>query len=128
MPNTEELIEQYIAIRDSRAALAAKFDKEDGELKSKLDALEQTLLEVCKVTGSTGLRTEVGTATRTTKTRYWTSDWEAMHKFIKEHEAFDLLERRIAQNAMKTFLEVNPDTLPQGLNVDSRYAITVRRK
>jgi hypothetical protein len=29
---------------------------------------------------------------------------------------------------MKQFLEEHPDEYPAGLNVDSRYAVTVRRK
>jgi hypothetical protein len=50
-----------------------------------------------------------------------------MHAFIKEHDALDLLERRVSQLNMKSFLTENPDLLPAGLNVMSRYAITVRR-
>jgi hypothetical protein len=50
-----------------------------------------------------------------------------MYRFIKEHDAPELLERRIAQGNFKEFLKDNPDKLPEGLNVDSRYSITVRR-
>ena len=32
------------------------------------------------------------------------------------------------EDEVETFLQENPDKLPPGLNVDSRYAITVRRK
>jgi hypothetical protein len=44
-----------------------------------------------------------------------------------EHNAPELLERRIQQTNMKQFLEENPDLHPAGLNVDRTYAITVRR-
>jgi len=47
---------------------------------------------------------------------------------LKEHEALELLEKRISQSNMATFLEENPDLHPPGLNVDSRYAVVVRRK
>jgi hypothetical protein len=40
----------------------------------------------------------------------------------------NLLEKRIAQTNMATFLEDNPDLHPPGLNVDSRYTVVVRRK
>jgi hypothetical protein len=40
----------------------------------------------------------------------------------------ELLEKRISQANMATFLEENPDLLPPGLNIDRRYAVTVRRK
>jgi hypothetical protein len=51
-----------------------------------------------------------------------------MNRFIVENEAVDLLEKRIHQGNMKQFLEENPEVLPPGLNADSEYSITVRRK
>ena len=39
----------------------------------------------------------------------------------------ELLERRIHQSNMKTFLEEHPDKLPMGLNVDRAFSIRVTR-
>ncbi len=64
----------------------------------------------------------------TVKRDYWTSDWDSMRKFIVEHKVPELLHERIHQTNMKQFLEEHPDLLPPGLNVDSEYTITVRRK
>jgi len=65
---------------------------------------------------------------RSAKTRYWTSDWSNMHEFVLEHEAPELLDKRLNQTNMKQFLEENPDLVPKGLNVDSEYVVSVRRK
>jgi len=73
------------------------------------------------------IKTPHGTIIRSVKSKYWTGDWDSMYTFIKEHDAPELLERRIAQANFKEFLAQNPDKLPEGINVDSRYAITVRR-
>jgi hypothetical protein len=51
-----------------------------------------------------------------------------MGKFIVEHKVPELLEKRIQQTNMKQFLEEHPELLPPGLNVDSEYTVTVRRK
>lgn len=51
-----------------------------------------------------------------------------MYAFIKEHDAFHLMEQRIHQTNMKSFLAENPDDQPLGLNSDSRYVINVRSK
>jgi hypothetical protein len=64
---------------------------------------------------------------RTVKTRYWTSDWESMHKFIMENNMPELLERRISQTTMKQLLQENPDVMPVGMNTDSKYSVTIRR-
>jgi hypothetical protein len=51
-----------------------------------------------------------------------------MNKFILEHEMPEFYEKRLNQTSVKQFLEENPDVLPPGLNVDSEYVITVRKK
>lgn len=126
--DVDRAIKVFIKIRDKRSELKKQFEEQDDLLKEQQSAIEASLLEVCKSTGATSLATDAGTAFRKIDTKYWTSDWERMYKFIEENNALHLLERRIAQNSMKEFLEANPDKLPEGLNVDSRYTITVRRK
>ena len=73
-------------------------------------------------------RTAAGLFYRTIKTRYWTNDWDSMNKFILKHEMPEFYEKRLNQTAVKQFLEENPDVLPPGLNVDSEYVVTVRKK
>lgn len=123
----DKLVRAYIKMRDARSALKAKYEEEEGQIKEQMDMVESQLLEMCKTTGADSLRTKYGTVSRSVQTRYWTGDWEAMYKFIKEHDAPDLLERRISQTQMREFLKENPDEMPTGLNVDNRYTVTVRR-
>ena len=123
----DKLVKTYVKIRDKRKELADQYEKEDGDLKEALETIEGELLEMCKETGADSLRTEFGTVTRRVAKRYWTNDWHSFHEFLKEHGALELLEKRIAQTNMSTFLEENPDLLPPGINVDSRYTVTVRR-
>jgi hypothetical protein len=124
----DRLVSVYVKIRDKKNELAATFAEQEKELDGKLDKIKQALLEHCKATGTESVKTASGTFWRTQKKRFWTSDWDAMNRFIVENEAVDLLEKRIHQGNMKQFLEENPDVLPPGLNADSEYSITVRRK
>lgn len=124
----DKLVKAYIKIRDKRKQLAEDYEKQDKELEESLDLIESELLKICKETGADSLRTEFGTVSRRVAKRYTTNDWYSFYKFLKEHEAFELLEKRIAQTNMASFLEENPTVLPPGLNVDSRYAVSVRRK
>jgi hypothetical protein len=123
----DKLVRVYIKMRDARAALKAKYEAEDLAIKEQMGLVEANLLETCKATGAESIKTAHGTAIRTVQTRYWTGDWAAMHKFIRDHDALDLVERRISQLNMKEFLRENPDVLPTGLNVDHKYTVTVRR-
>lgn len=127
MADADKLVRVYIKIRDAKAARTKQLEDEIAELDKQLDTVEAELLELCKSTGQDGGKTQHGSFRRSVKTRYWTSDWDKMYQFIKDNDAPELLERRVAQTAFKEFLSSNPDKMPEGMNVDSRYAITVTR-
>ena len=127
LPPTEKLVKAYIKMRDARGVLSAEFEAKDKKIKEQMQVIENYLLEACKRAGGNVSIPGVGVVMRGVDTRYWTSDWEAMHNFIKENNALELLERRIAQRAMGEFLKSNPDQMPKGMNVESKYTVTVRR-
>jgi ATP-dependent Lon protease len=120
----DKLVKAYIKIRDKRAELS----KQDNELEAQQEMIQQELLNICKETGSDGLRTQYGTVSRRIAKKYWTSDWESLYKFIKEHDAFHFLHQRISNLNVDKFLEENPDLHPPGLQADASYTVVVRRK
>ena len=123
----DKLVGVYRKIRAAIDEKEAAHKEAITALKEQLDAVSSKLLEICNEQNLDSLRTPVGTVTRRVVTRYWTSDWEQMYQFIKNHDAPYLLEQRIHNGNMRQFLEDNPDTLPVGLNADTKYAITVRK-
>lgn len=123
----DKLVKVYRKIRDAINEKEEAHKAEIGGLKEQLDAVAAKLLEICNTQNLDSLRTPEGTVTRRAVTRYWTNDWESMYQFIKEQDAPFLLEQRIHNGNMKQFLEENPDTLPIGLNADTKYAVTVRK-
>lgn len=125
--SVDKLVSVFIKIRDARDEEERAWEQRKADFNEQLELINQQLLEICKSTAADSIRTAHGTVIRTVKSRYWTNDWEHFHKFLLEHEAPDLLEKRIHQSNMKQFLEENPELLPAGLNVDSAYSITVRR-
>jgi hypothetical protein len=124
---TPILVKAYIKMRDARSALKRKYEEEDEKIKEQMGMVESHLQEACKRAGGNVSIPGVGVVIRGVDTRYWTSDWEAMHNFVKENDALELLERRISQRAMGEFLKANPDKMPKGMNVESKYTVTVRR-
>ena len=127
MSDATQLVQVYIKIRDAKDIKKKQMEAEIAELETQLDAVEHELLELCKATGQDGGKTTFGSFTRSVKTRYWTSDWDSMYKFIREHDAPEILERRIAQSNFSQFIKENPELMPAGVNVESKYSITVRR-
>ena len=128
VPNAEKLTAVYLKIKDKRAELSADFKEKDAEIVEQLDKVKKALLDYCEEQGVNSVRTSAGLFYRSAKTRYWTSDWSSMHDFILENEVPELLDKRVNQSNMKQYLEENPDLVPKGLNVDSEYVVSVRRK
>jgi hypothetical protein len=126
--SVDKLVKTYAKIRDKRAEITAKYKEEEGQLREKQDKVKSALLGYCKEHEVDSVRTASGLFYRTVKQRYWTSDWESMHKFIMEHDLPEFFEKRLNQTNVRQFLEENPDLLPAGLNVDSEYTISVRKK
>jgi sugar phosphate isomerase/epimerase len=126
-PDLDQLTAIYLKIRDTRAENKREFENVDKDLEEQQKMLAEQMLDSCKELGADSIKTPHGTIIRSVKSKYWTGDWDSMYAFIKEHDAFGLLEKRLHQTNMKDFLNENPDALPMGLNVENEYTIVVRR-
>jgi hypothetical protein len=126
-PDLDKLTAVYLKIRDTRAENKRQFENVDKDLEEQQKMLAEQMLDSCKEIGADSIKTPHGTIIRSVKSKYWTGDWDSMYSFIKEHDAFGLLEKRLHQTNMKDFLNENPDALPMGLNVENEYTIVVRR-
>ena len=124
----EKMTSAFIKIRAERAALSAKFKVEEDKLVRQQDILKRALLDYCENHGLESVRTSAGLFFRSSKTKYWTSDWEAMHKFIMKHNVPEFLDKRLNTTNIKQFLEENPNTIPDGLKIDKEFVISVRKK
>jgi len=124
----DKLSASYILLRTEREQLKMVYEADDAVLNEAMTEIENQMLDVMNSTNATSISTDNATVIRTVRKRYNPSNWEAVYKMIAKHEAFGLLEKRIHNGNMKDFLEQHPDEYPAGLNVDSRYAVTVRRK
>lgn len=124
----EKIISAFLKIRSAKEELTRGYEAQVAELDEQMIVLKQKLLEVCKDTGVTSLGTGNAIAYRTVKNRYWTNDWSNFYNFLKDKGKLELLEKRIHQTNMKEFLEEHPDTRPPGLNIDSEYDITIKRR
>ena len=125
--SADKLVGVYIKMRDALEVIYKRYQSEKTDVEEQMAIVEQELIGILKRENASNIKTPFGTASRIIKSKYWTNDWESFHKFMIEHEAPDLLEKRIHQSNMKTFLEDNPDFKPPGLNVENSYSIMVRR-
>ena len=131
MTNTvpvEKLVKVYLMMRKKHLDMQTEFKVKEDSLKAQMAQIKEALVAYCKDSGVESVRTAEGIFFRTVKSTYWTSDWESMNKFILQHQVPELLEKKLHQGNTKQFLTDHPDLRPPGLNVDSAYSVTVRRK
>ena len=107
--------------------LTQAYENEVEQIKAQQEQVKNALKDMMLALGVSSVRTDQGTVVLSTKTRYNTQDWDSFKTFMLEHDAIDLLEKRIAQGNMAKFLEENPGLLPPGLNSNTEYAISVRK-
>jgi len=122
-----DLVVVYRKLRKAISDEEEAYEARVAALKEKLDLVSTELLNFCNEQNLDSVKTPAGTVSRRVQTRYWSTDWEEMYKFIGEHDAPFLLEKRLHNGNLKQFLEDNPDTLPIGLQVDNKYVIQVRK-
>jgi len=124
----EKLTKAYIKLREQRSQLAADFRAQDQVLLDRQDKIKEALLDHCNEHNVESVKTTEGTFYRQVKRRYWTSDWESMYKFVLEHQLPEFFDKRLNQKNVGQFLEENPEMVPPGLNVESEYVVSVRKK
>ena len=124
----DKLTKAFLKIRAERAVLQAEFKEKEAKLARQQDRIKQAMLYHCEKHNAESIRTSEGLFFRSRRTKYWTSDWDAMHNFIIEHNVPQLLDKRINQSNLKEFLEENPDTTPRGLETETEVVISVRKK
>jgi hypothetical protein len=119
----DKLVRIYMKMRSAIQDLDAQIES----IKEQQQSVKNEIKDRMRGTGVKSLRTDHGTVSLMEKTRYYTNDWDSFKKFMVEHDAIDLLEKRIAQSNMKLFLEENPGSIPPGLNSDTEFDISVRK-
>jgi len=123
----DKLAKVYRKIKMQIDTLTQEYDTKVETLKAQQEEIKFAMKDLMRAMGSTSVRTESGTVTLMTKTRYETQDWDSFKKFIIEHEVVDLLEKRIAQGNMGKFLEENPGLVPPGMNSRTEFEIRVTK-
>jgi hypothetical protein len=103
--NASQLADIYIKMRAQIRELEDKVKA----IKHQQTMVTDKMLELCSDQDVNSLATTNGTISRRLNSSYWTSDWDSFYNFVKDNDAYHLLEKRIHNGNMKEFLADNPD-------------------
>ena len=88
--------------------------------------LEAYIKEQADEQGVDSFKTGNGTAFLTTTDFAQVADWDAVLEFIKDNDAFDLLEKRVSKTAVRGYIEADK-SVPSGINYGTRIDVNVRK-
>ena len=123
----DKLVKIYRKIKTEIDTMTQEYDTKLEVLKGQQDEIKFAIKDQMRALGVTSIKSPFGTVSMMLKTRYNTQDWSSFKDFILEHSMVDLLEKRIAQTNMATFLAENPGVVPPGLNSVTEFEIRITK-
>lgn len=126
-PDYDKAVRAFINIRNAKALAMREAEKIDAEYEEKLNRLRVYFLTHLNNTNAKASRTDAGTFFKKLKVSPSAASWEVIYAYIKEHDAFDMLERRIKKKFVSDYRKLN-NALPPGVNVHEEWEVQVRTK
>lgn len=124
--NINDVVALYITLRDRKGAIKAEADARANAITEQMLKLEAWLKQQADQLGTTQFKTPSGTAFFKTDDFATVADWDAVLEFVKANGAFDLLEKRVAKVAVRSYMDEHK-TIPPGINFGTRLVLGVRK-
>lgn len=121
-----KVIKAYLALRAEKEAIDNEAKAKTDDIKTKLGKFEAWIQAEADKTGVQSFKTEHGTAFLTTTDFAGVGDWDAVLAFIKNNEAYDLLERRVNKTAVRSYMDAHR-AVPDGVNFGTKISVNVRK-
>lgn len=125
--STEQLASVYRDLRTKKETLDKAHKKVMAGYREDLDNLENILLEKLNQQGATSIATPAGTVYKSTTTRTSVQDFNEMLDFIKEHDMWHALERRVSSKAVADYIEDTGKSFP-GVATTRIVKVNIRAK
>lgn len=122
----EQVVATYLKLRRKKEEIEAETKDRVADVKAKMTKLESWLMQKADEDGVTSFKTPAGTAFVTSTDFANVADWDAVLTFIKENDAFDMLEKRVAKTAVRAHMDETGD-VPPGITYGSKLGINIRK-
>lgn len=126
MSRVDDIVAAYVRLRDQKAELKAQQAEVMKPYDEALAKLEAEALQILSDTGVESMKTSAGTVYKSVATSATVQDKSAFMGYIKEHQAFDLLDVRANKTAVQDFVTENQDT-PPGVVIRREMKVGFRR-
>lgn len=122
----DEVIAGYIKLRDLRDDLKKKQSAAMKELTDRMFKLESYIQKMLIESGQESAKTASGTAFLQTDTSVAIEDFDATLAFIKQHDLWAMLEKRVSKSVVTDYIDSTQE-IPPGLRVTREVSCHIRR-
>lgn len=122
----DDVVAAYLKLRNKKEALEAETKDQVKTLKEKMEQFEAWIKEQADAQGVTSFKTKHGTAFLTTTDYANVGDWDTVLGFIRENEAYDMLEKRISKVAVRGYIDATK-AVPPGVNYGTKLEVNIRK-
>ena len=125
-PNIEDVIKGFVSLRDKKAALKKKHAEELAPYTENMMKIEGWLMKDLQSRKVQSQKTAEGTAFIQKFTKATVRDRDAFLQHVKENDAWDLIENRVAKSVVEDHLENTGEVIP-GVHYEKTLVVRVRR-
>ena len=125
-PNIEDVIKGFVSLRDKKAALKKKHAEELAPYTENMMKIEGWLMKDLQSRKVQSQKTAEGTAFIKKVTKATVRDRDAFLQHVKENDAWDLIENRVAKSVVEDHLENTGEVIP-GVHYEKTLVVRVRR-
>jgi hypothetical protein len=122
----DSVIKKYMKLREEKTAVEAEIKERVDKIKADMAKLEAFLKAKMDADGLTSFKSEHGTAFLTTTDFANVEDWDAVLRFIREEEAYDMLEKRVSKTAVRGYIDANKE-VPPGIRYGTKLDVNIRK-
>lgn len=123
--NFESAAERLLECRREIARLDAEYKNAKSKWTERLTAIENWFTARAQEEGLQNVNTTLGTAYWSTHSSATVGSREALFRYCKENDAWDLVESRASPTAVKAFIEAH-GAPPPGVNFSQRQVFNFR--
>ncbi len=124
-PPIDIVIQKYMSLRLKREEIERIAKEKIKSLDTNMDKLEAYILSRMEDDGVTTFKTPYGTAFKSTSDFASVTSWDDTLDFIKEQEAWHLLERRVNKIAVREFVDTG--SVPPGVTYGTKVNVSIRK-
>jgi hypothetical protein len=125
MINLDEKVERYIKLRDAKEEMERILKEKLEKIKDEMSLIENEILDFLNQTGQTSAKTKHGVPYKSVTKSVTVDNSDLFFEFVKQNNAFDLVQKRVVSTAFDRYLEDGIDV--PGVKTDARISLKIRK-